>query len=160
MTTLEHADIRRILPHRHPVLLVDRVLDLEPGVRIVATKAVTGGEPCYAGLDEDLPVSAYAYPASLLVESFGQTGAVLWLYSAATSGERREGTLIFGSAREVTITGSAYPGDVLRHTVEIDQLIGDNAFMRGETWVGDRRIATLGSVLAVVREGLAVGTGS
>ncbi|MEU1947871.1 hypothetical protein ABZ554_36850, partial [Streptomyces sp. NPDC020125] len=64
------------------------------------------------------------------------------------------------SAREVTITGRAYPGDVLRHTVEIDQLIGDNAFMRGEIWVGDRRIATLGSVLAVVREGLAAGTGS
>ncbi|MBU3862700.1 beta-hydroxyacyl-ACP dehydratase [Streptomyces sp. 4503] len=160
MITLEHADIRRILPHRHPVLLVDRVLELEPGSRIVATKTVTGSEPCYAGLEEDLPASAYAYPASLLVESFGQTGAVLWLYSAAMAGERSEGTLIFGSAREVTITGRAYPGDVLRHTVEIDQLIGDNAFMRGETWVGDRRIATLGSVLAVVREGLAVGTGS
>ncbi|GAA1244244.1 hypothetical protein GCM10009578_100450 [Streptomyces rhizosphaericus] len=40
------------------------------------------------------------------------------------------------------------------------QLIGDNAFMRGETWVGDCRIATLGSILAVVREGLAAATGS
>ncbi|MFE1928882.1 3-hydroxyacyl-ACP dehydratase FabZ family protein [Streptomyces sp. NPDC059474] len=160
MITLEHADIRRILPHRHPVLLVDRVLELEPGSRIVATKTVTGSEPCYAGLEEGLPASAYAYPASLLVESFGQTGAVLWLYSTAMAGERSEGTLIFGSAREVTINGRAYPGDVLRHTVEIDQLIGDNAFMRGEIWVGDRRIATLGSVLAVVREGLAAGTGS
>ncbi|MFD6325631.1 3-hydroxyacyl-ACP dehydratase FabZ family protein [Streptomyces sp. NPDC058442] len=154
MTTLEHADIRRILPHRHPVLLVDRVLEIEPGARIVATKTVTGSEPCYAALDEDLPASAYAYPTSLLVESFGQSGAVLWLYSAAAQGEQREGTLIFGSARDVTITGSAYPGDVLRHVVEIDRIIGDNAFMRGEIWVGDRRIATLGSVLAVVRDGL------
>ncbi|MFF4762933.1 3-hydroxyacyl-ACP dehydratase FabZ family protein [Streptomyces sp. NPDC001292] len=158
MTTLEHADIRRILPHRHPVLLVDRVLEIEPGVRLVATKTVTGSELCYAGLDEDLPASAYAYPASLLVESFGQSGAVLWLYSAAAKGEQRGGTLIFGSARDVTINGGAYPGDVLRHVVEIDRIIGDNAFMRGEIWVGDRRIVTLGSVLAVVRDGLDQGT--
>ncbi|MFE4534367.1 3-hydroxyacyl-ACP dehydratase FabZ family protein [Streptomyces scopuliridis] len=155
MTTLEHADIRRILPHRHPVLLVDRVLEIEPGARIVTTKAVTGSEPCYAGLDENLPTAAYAYPVSLLVESFGQSGAVLWLHSAALKDEPVEGTLIFGSARDVTITGSAHPGDVLRHIVEIDRIIGDNAFMRGETWVGDVRIATLGSVLAVVRDGLA-----
>ncbi|MEV7085121.1 beta-hydroxyacyl-ACP dehydratase [Streptomyces sp. NPDC093085] len=155
-TGLEHTDIRRILPHRHPVLLVDRVLELEPGVRIVATKAVTGSEPCYAGLAEDLPATAYAYPVSLLVESFGQSGAVLWLRSAAPAGRPVEGTLIFGSARDVTITGSAYPGDVLRHVVEIDRIIGDNAFMRGEVWVGDTRIATLGSVLAVVRDGTAL----
>lgn len=160
MTTLDHADIRRILPHRHPVLLVDRVLEIEPGVRVVATKNVTGSEPCYAGLDEDLPASAYAYPVSLLVESFGQSGAVLWLYSAAERGERPEGTLIFGSAREVSITGAAYPGDVLRHVVEIDRVIGDNAFMRGEIWAGERRVATVGSVLAVVREGLTADDGT
>jgi len=148
---LEHADLKRILPHRHPILQLDRVLELDPGRRIVATKAVTGGELCYADLAEDAGHEAHAYPVSLLVESLGQAGGVLWLHSSALAGNSPQGTLILGSARDLALTGAAYPGDVLRHVVELDTVKGDNAFMRGETWVGDRRIATVGSILAVLR---------
>ncbi|KAA2254447.1 beta-hydroxyacyl-ACP dehydratase [Solihabitans fulvus] len=149
---LEHADIKRILPHRHPILQVDRVLELDPGNRIVATKAVTGAEPCYVGLPAEAPASAYAYPVSLLVESLGQAGGILWLHTAAQRAEPVTGTLIFGSARDLTLTGHAYPGDVLRHVVHLELVKGDNAFMRGETWVGDTRIATVGEILAVLRQ--------
>ena len=145
---LEHADIKRILPHRHPILQVDRVLELVPGKRIVATKAIAGGELCYAGLEAD---ADHAYPVSLLVESLGQAGGLLWLYSARLTGQPLTGTLILGNARDLELTGAAYPGDVLRHVVELDMVKGDNAFMRGETWVGARRIATVGSILAVLR---------
>jgi 3-hydroxyacyl-[acyl-carrier-protein] dehydratase len=149
---LEHADVKRILPHRHPVLQVDRVLELEPGARIVATKAITGAEPCYAGIPDDAPHSAYAYPVSLMVESLGQAGGLLWLHGAALAGEPTTGTLIFGSARDLELTGAAYPGDVLRHVVHLDLVKGENAFMHGETWVGDTRIATVGTILAVLRQ--------
>lgn len=155
---LDHAAVRRVLPHRHPVLLVDEVAELVPGERIVATKAVTGSEPCYADLAEDLPGSAYAYPASLLVESFGQSGAVLWLRTAEAAGTPVRGTLVFGSARDVSITGSARPGQLLRHVVRIDRTVGDNVLMEGEIWAGDERIATVGSVLAAVRDGLSAAT--
>lgn len=148
---LSHADITRILPHRHPVLLVDAVLSLEPGVGITATKAVTGSEPCYAGLADGLPGSAYAYPVSLIVESFGQAGAVLWLVGTPDE-ERPAGTLIFGAARGVVVHGSAFPGDVLVHDVRIETIKGPNAFMSGEVRAGGRLIATIGSVLAVIRE--------
>ncbi|MFD8588244.1 3-hydroxyacyl-ACP dehydratase FabZ family protein [Streptomyces sp. NPDC059637] len=151
---LDHATVRRVLPHRHPVLLVDEVAELVPGEHVVATKAVAGSEPCYADLAEDLPGSAYAYPASLLVESFGQSGAVLWLRTAEAAGTPVRGTLVFGSARDVSITGSARPGQVLRHVVRIDRTIGDNVLMEGEIWAGGERIATVGSVLAAVRGGL------
>jgi 3-hydroxyacyl-[acyl-carrier-protein] dehydratase len=86
------------------------------------------------------------------VESLGQSGAVLWLRGAELAGEALTGTLILGSARDLEITGSAYPGDVLRHEVELDMVKGGNAFMRGETWVGERRIATVGSILAALRQ--------
>jgi 3-hydroxyacyl-[acyl-carrier-protein] dehydratase len=151
---LEHADVKRILPHRHPMLQVDRVLDVDPGDRIVAVKAISGAEPCYADLAEGLPQSAHAYPPSLLLESLGQAGALLWLHTAALEGKSPAGTLIFGSARDCRITGSAYPGDVLRHVVHLLLVKGDNAFLRGETWVGDERIASVGSMLAVVRPGM------
>lgn len=149
MTTIEHGELKKILPHRHPILQLDRVVEFERDRRIVATKAISGCEPCYAGLADD---AEHAFPVSLLVESLGQAGGVLWLRSAALAGEPRGGTLVFGSARDVTITGAAYPGDVVRHVVELESVKGDNAFMRGETWVGDRRIATVDSMLAVLRE--------
>ncbi|MFE9203286.1 3-hydroxyacyl-ACP dehydratase FabZ family protein [Micromonospora sp. NPDC007230] len=148
---LEYADLTAILPHRHPILQVDRVLEVEPGRRIVATKAVTGTEPCFAGLAEGLPNSAYAYPAALIVESLGQAGAVLWLLSARATGETPEGTLVFGAARDFEFLGAAYPGDVLRHEVVVESLKPNSAVMRGETWVGERRIAVVGSMLAVAR---------
>jgi len=146
---LEHAELKRILPHRHPILQLDRVVEFEPDRRIVATKAISGCEPCYANLADD---ADHAFPASLLVESMGQAGGVLWLHSAALAGETRTGTLIFGSARDLTLAGAAYPGDVLHHVVELETVKGDNAFMRGETRVGDRLVMRVESMLAVLRE--------
>lgn len=145
---LEHAELKRILPHRHPILQVDRVLEFEPDRRIVAVKAVSGAEPCYAGLDAD---AGHAYPVSLLMESLGQTGAVLWLRSAELAGRPVDGTLIFGSARNLVLDSAAYPGDVLRHAVELTTVKGGNAFMYGETWIGDRRIATIESMQVALR---------
>jgi 3-hydroxyacyl-[acyl-carrier-protein] dehydratase len=148
---LEHADIRRILPHRHPILLVDRVLEIEPFKHIVAVKAISGSEPCYAELAEGLPAAAYAFPSSLLIESFAQAGVLLWLHSAALRGERLTGVLIFAAARDCTFHSAALPGDTLRHVVTLDRLVGDNAFLTGQTWAGDRLIASFGSLIGVLR---------
>lgn len=148
---LEHAELTRYLPHRYPALQVDRVLELEPGRRIVAVKAVTGAEPCYADLAEGLPVAAYAFPATLLLESLGQAGAVLWRYTAALDGGIGTGTLVFGAARDFVVTGAALPGDVLRHEVAVETAKREYAVLSGQTWVGARRVATLGSMLAVLR---------
>jgi 3-hydroxyacyl-[acyl-carrier-protein] dehydratase len=148
---LEHAAVRDVIPHRHPVLLVDRVLEIEPFERIVTTKTISGSEPCYAGMAEGLPQSAFAYPVSLIIESFGQSGAVLWIQSVKQSAEPLTGALMFAAARNVTISGEAYPGDTLRHEAFVEQIVGDNAFLRGATYVGDRLIATVGSAIAVLR---------
>lgn len=148
---LEYAELTRILPHRHPILQIDRIVELEPGQRVVALKAVTGTEPCFAGLADGLPTSAYAYPPALIIESLGQAGAALWVLTAQAGGEQPDGTLIFGAARDFEFFGSAYPGDVLRHEVVVESLKKDSAVMRGETWVGERRIAAVGSMLAVAR---------
>lgn len=149
---IEHGDIKSILPHRHPVLLVDRVLEVRAGGRIVTVKAVSGSEPCYAGLPDDAPAEAYDFPASLLVESFGQSGALLWLHTMRAGDGVPPGTLIFAQARDCVFEGAARPGDVLRHEVRIETLKPNNVFLTGETYVGDRRIASMGSAMAVIRE--------
>jgi 3-hydroxyacyl-[acyl-carrier-protein] dehydratase len=56
-----------------------------------------------------------------------------------------------GRLRNCRFTGSAFPGDVIRHRVRIDRLVDDNAFMSGESLVGDRVVLTVGSLIAVAR---------
>lgn len=149
---LEFADISRILPHGHPMILLDRVVELRPGVALRAVKAISGSEPCYGGLGGGLPRDRYAYPASLLVESFGQAAAALWL-----SGAERPATAgvvpMFAAAYRCVRTGSGYPGDTLCHAVRIEHANSKSAYASGETWAGSRRIASFGSLLAVLRPG-------
>ncbi|HWF74202.1 MAG TPA: hypothetical protein VG186_12695 [Solirubrobacteraceae bacterium] len=147
--------IRAVLPHGHPALLIDRVVELEPGHRILATKAITVGEPCYRGVPAGAPGAAYAFPASLLLESVGQAAALLWLLGER-GGVGSDSVLMLVAGRDCRIEGRAGPGDVLRHVARIDQVVGDNVFVSGETYVADSRIATVGSMMAVMRPRAAV----
>lgn len=151
---LDHAEVRTVLPQRYSMLLIDRVLAIESGAFIRAIKAVTVGEPCYHGLPEGLAAQRYAYPVGLLLESFGQAAAILWLTSAGP--EARGELLLFGAARDCLIEGRAYPGDVLRHEARLEQVTDGAAFVSGETWAGRRRIARIGSLMAVTRPGSAL----
>src|SRR5579864_8721980 len=74
MTTLDINEIRKILPHRYPFLLVDRIVELEPE-RIVGIKNVTVNEPFFPGHFPDFPVM----PGVLIVEAMAQTAGVLVL---------------------------------------------------------------------------------
>ncbi len=143
------------LPHAHPMRLIDRIVALAPGQSITAIKAVTATEPCYQALASGKPLASHAYPTALVLESFGQAAALLWFQSA---GHRPAGVVMLASARNCHITGRAYPGDVLRHVAHLDNIVGDNVLVRGETWVGERRIATIESLLAAVRPEATLGT--
>ncbi|WP_233513184.1 3-hydroxyacyl-ACP dehydratase FabZ family protein, partial [Micromonospora craterilacus] len=147
---LGQHQIRALLPQRFPLLLVDRVLTMTPGTHIEAVKAVTATEPCYRDLTDDAPPGDYAYPASLLVESLGQTAALLWL-AEADGPVGDDQVLMFVGARDFVFDSAAYPGDVLRHTVHLERVIADTAFATGETYVGDRRIARVGTLMAARR---------
>jgi len=147
----EHAEIRNLIPHRHPILLVDRVLELQLFEKIVTTKTISGSEPCFARMKDGLPQRSYAFPMSLIIESFGQSGALLWRASLKSTGKTQTGTLFFGASREVTIHRPVYPGDTMRHVCYVDHMIGDNAFLRGETYVGDEIVASVGSAIAASR---------
>lgn len=148
---LECADIRRLLPHGHPMTLVDRVLSIDPGRSIVAVKAITASEPCFQYLGRDDPPHRYFYPTSLLLESFGQAGALLWLYEMAPTVLEGRNVLMLVAGRDCAIEGHVLPGDTLRHVARIDHVVGDNIFVSGETYVEERRVASIGSMMAVMR---------
>jgi 3-hydroxyacyl-[acyl-carrier-protein] dehydratase len=149
--TLDYSQLLDLLPVRHPMVLVDKVIMVRPGVAIETAKAVTGGEPCYEGLGEGLPGARYAYPRSLVIESFGQSAALLWLGSMRQSGSGPGAVPMVGRLRKCRFAGSAFPGDVIRHHVRIERVLAGNAFMTGESMVGGRTIFTVGLLAAVER---------
>ncbi|HEV2371950.1 MAG TPA: hypothetical protein VGS19_07270 [Streptosporangiaceae bacterium] len=143
---LEHAQIRDLLPHRYPMLLLDRVEAMVPGESLEAVKVISGCEPCYDGLPDN-----YAFPTSLLIESFGQAAAVLWLLSRQ-QGQRPAGELpMFVAARNCQLTRPVYPGDVVRHRVRLDQAVDGAAFASGDSRTGDHQVAVFASMMAVTR---------
>ncbi len=148
-----HAELYDLLPHRHPILLVDRIVDAEPGAWIETVKTVSGSEPCYAGLAGDASPEAFGYPRVLVLESFVQSAAALWARTARTEGGALDGTLVFGGASGLEFHCGVGPGDTLRHRVRIANRVGSNAFFTGETTVSEtgETVLTVGSIALASR---------
>jgi 3-hydroxyacyl-[acyl-carrier-protein] dehydratase len=143
-------DIRARLPHRYPILLVDRVVEVVPGERISTLKAVTVNEPWYRELPEDTADAGFAYPTALLIESWCQSAALLagWDLSAADTAGR---VALFGGMTDLAVTGSVWPGDVVRHEVVLTRSLGDTWLFAGSATVDGAPRLTVGSVLTALR---------
>jgi 3-hydroxyacyl-[acyl-carrier-protein] dehydratase len=113
---LEAADIMRILPHRYPFLLVDRVVELEPGKRAVGIKMVTANEPQFTGHFPGRPIM----PGVLMVEALAQTAGVAIL----TLDEYRGKLGLFAGIDDCRFRRMVVPGDQLMLKVEIEKLRG------------------------------------
>jgi 3-hydroxyacyl-[acyl-carrier-protein] dehydratase len=127
MAILDVNEIRRILPHRYPMLLVDRIIELEPE-RIVGIKNVTGNEPFFSGHFPDFPVM----PGVLIVEAMAQTAGVLVLKSI----EDRESKLVLlVSIEYAKFRKPVVPGDQLRMELQMLKRKASVAKMSGRATV-------------------------
>jgi 3-hydroxyacyl-[acyl-carrier-protein] dehydratase len=133
-TTLDINDIQRLLPHRFPFLLIDRIVDLDRKKRIVAIKNVTINEPFFAGHFPGAPVM----PGVLIVEAMAQAGGVLLF----TEVEDRESKLVlFTGIERAKFRRPVVPGDQLRIEVDVRVWRGNAGRMEGIAYVGDQRAA-------------------
>ncbi len=104
-----------ILPHRYPILLVDRVLELVPKQKIVATKNVTINEPVFLGHFPNKPVM----PGVFLIEGLAQAGGLLLLSEMP---DRDRKLLFFAGIEEAKFRRPVVPGDQIRYEVEVLRL--------------------------------------
>jgi len=115
MAVLEYTDIIKILPHRYPFVLIDRVLECEPYKRLVAIKNVTANEPQFTGHFPDKPIM----PGVLIVEAMAQAMAILGFKSLESSDILLTGKelVYFGGIDKVRFKRPVVPGDQLRFEV-------------------------------------------
>lgn len=137
-TGLDIHEILKILPHRYPFLLIDRVLELKRKERIVAIKNVTINEPFFVGHFPGLPIM----PGVLIVEAIAQAGGALLLTEVE---DRSDKVMVFTGIERAKFRKPVGPGDQLRLEVEVKgwrSVPGMTAAkMQGYAYVGDKRVA-------------------
>jgi beta-hydroxyacyl-ACP dehydratase FabZ len=108
---LTYGDIVKILPHRYPFLLVDRIVEMEIGKRVVGIKNVTANEPFFEGHYPGNPVM----PGVLIIEAMAQAGGILAIVSASGGDEEKyPDAVYFASIDKVKFRRPVVPGDQLR----------------------------------------------
>ncbi len=135
--------IEQIIPHRDPFLLLDEVLELVPGQRVVAQRAVRAEDPWFAGHFPGRPVM----PGVLIVEAMAQAGAVAVLVEE----ENRGRIAFFAGIDDCRFKRVVEPGDVLTLTCEIDQVRGPIGRGKATAHVGEQLAARGTLTFAVER---------
>lgn len=140
---LDVEGILRILPHRYPFILVDRILELEPGKRCVGLKNVTVNEPFFAGHFPQMRVM----PAVLITEAMAQVGGVMIL----SAQENRSKTAFFAGIDRARFRRMVVPGDQLVMEVRMLRQKGNYGFVRAVAWVEGKVVAE-GDLFFALRE--------
>jgi len=137
-------EIMKLLPHRYPMLLVDRILEIESGKRVVGLKNVTANEQFFQGHFPGAPVM----PGVLIVEAMAQCAAVLFLRDIP---ERDQKLFLFGGVDKARFRRPVLPGDQLIMEITVLQQRASTVKVRGEAKV-DGKLVAEAELLSVMTE--------
>jgi len=141
---LDIKEIQKILPHRPPFLLVDRIIEMEPRKRVVGLKNVTMNEAFFMGHFPGYPIM----PGVLIVEAMAQTGGVLVLSDVP---DRERKLVLFAGIEEAKFRQPVVPGDQLRLELEVLTLRKTVVKMRAQATV-DGRLVAEATIMCVIVE--------
>jgi beta-hydroxyacyl-ACP dehydratase FabZ len=132
---MDAQQIQAMLPHRYPFLLVDRIIELEPGSRVVGLKNVTINEPFFQGHFPGHPIM----PGVLVIEAMAQVGVILLMRTLNATPDKK--LLYFTGIERAKFRRPVLPGDQVRFEVELLQLKRRNGRMRGFAYVDGKLAA-------------------
>ncbi len=131
---MDVTEIQQILPHRYPFLLVDRILEIEPGKRIVGLKNVTVNEEFFMGHFPGKPVM----PGVLIIEAMAQVGGILLLREVE---DRDKKLVYFMGIDEARFRRPVVPGDQLRFEVDVLKRKATTCKLQGKAFVEGQLVA-------------------
>ncbi len=146
METMEIRDILLHLPHRYPFLLIDRVLEMEVGKRIVGLKNVTMNEPFFMGHFPGNPVM----PGVMVIEALAQAAGILSFKTMGRTPDDRS-VVYFAGIDGARFKKPVVPGDQLRLEVDLHRLVRGVAKFTGRALVGEVLVAEA-EIMAALRE--------
>ncbi len=132
-TPMDVVEIQRILPHRYPFLMIDRVTEVERMKRIVAIKNVTVNEPWFHGHFPGHPLM----PGVLIIEAMAQAGGVLLLLEVP---DRDSKLVVFTGIDDAKFRGPVVPGDTVRFEIEVAGWRSRSGKMNGAAYVGEKLV--------------------
>jgi 3-hydroxyacyl-[acyl-carrier-protein] dehydratase len=127
---MDIQEILRTLPHRYPIIMVDRVLEVEPGKRIIALKNVSINEPVFSGHFPGYPVM----PGVLILEALAQAGAILAIVTWGDS-RPRDSLYYFAGIDRARFKRPVEPGDQLRLEVDFKRELRGIVFFKAQAVV-------------------------
>ncbi len=145
MKKMDILEIQKILPHRYPFLLVDRILELEPNKRAVGIKNVSANEPFFQGHFPGDPIM----PGVLILEAMAQTGGVAFLSESGSRGK----AVYFGGIEKARFRKPVRPGDQLRFEVEVIYRRSSIGKILGKAFVEGKLVAQAEMTCAIVEPG-------
>lgn len=145
---LNIEELLNILPQRFPFLMIDRVIELDPGKKVVAIKNVSVNEQFFSGHFPTLPIM----PGVLIIEAMAQSAIVLF-YTKKDLGQHKKMAYYLGKVK-VRFLNPVYPGDQLRITVTPVKMLSSVAIVEARAEVGDKEAAHGEISLSVKEEAL------
>ena len=133
---METIEIMKLLPHRYPFLMVDRVVELEPGRRAVGIKNVTINEPIFTGHYPEQPI----FPGVLIIEAMAQVGGIALLPAGEDTDNEGKVPLLTG-VDKVRFRRPVMPGDQMRIEVTMLRLRGEVGKVAGKVTVDGEAVA-------------------
>lgn len=130
---LSNIEIRKLIPHRYPFLLVDRIIELEPGKKAVGIKNVSANEPHFQGHFPEVPIM----PGVLIVEALAQLAGCMMVYGMEDTGKLG----VFTGINEMKFRKQVVPGDTLR--LEAETIIAKRGLVKAKVaaYAGDQMAA-------------------
>jgi len=145
MRSLDIEEIRKILPQRYPFLMIDRVLEIEPGKKIVALKNVSFNEEFFSGHFPDTSIM----PGILIIEAMAQASIILF-YGSQDPGQDKKLLYYLGSVK-VRFLHPVIPGDQLKITIEPLKMLSSAGIVKAQATVSDKEVA-VGEISFMAKE--------